>query len=66
MVSQWANIPIYEAEKLDILQYLQYRRDAFISRMNGTEAGRKYLDKAWMLEQTEPDRQTLRDRFGKR
>ena len=52
-----------EIEELDYLDYLMYRRDAFIYRQ--TEKGEKYLDNAWRLEQTEPDRKGLRNKFGK-
>lgn len=54
-----------EVEKLDYLDYLLYRRDAFIYRMSQSEKGQEYLDNAWRLEQTEPDRKSLRNKFGK-
>ena len=50
---------------MDYIDYLRYRRDAFIYRMNQTEKGREYLDNAWRLEQVKPDRDTLREKFGK-
>lgn len=54
-----------EVEELNYLDYLRYRRDAFIYRMSQTEKGQEYLDKAYRLEQTKPDREALRNRFGK-
>lgn len=60
MVARWANIPITEVGSLDYLAYLQFLRDAFITEMNTTEEGVKYLDDAWLLEQTEPDREASR------
>lgn len=54
-----------EVEELDYIDYLIYRRDAFIWRMSQTKEGNKYLDKAYRLEQTEPDRESLREKFGK-
>jgi len=33
--------------------------------MSQSEAGQEYLDNAWRMEQTEPDRAALRERFGK-
>lgn len=54
-----------EVEELNYLDYLRYRRDAFIYRMSQTEDGQKYLDNAYRLEQTEPDREALRNKFGK-
>lgn len=50
---------------MDLLDYLRYRRDAFIYRMSQTEKGQEYLDNAWRLEQTTPDREALRKKFGK-
>lgn len=33
--------------------------------MNQTESGREYLDNAWRMEQTKPDRSALRKKLGK-
>jgi hypothetical protein len=33
--------------------------------MSQSEKGIEYLDKAWRLEQTSPDRDSLRTKFGK-
>jgi hypothetical protein len=33
--------------------------------MNQTEPGQEYLDNAWRMEQTQPDRQALREHFKK-
>lgn len=54
-----------EVDQLDYIDYLQYRRDAFIYRMSQTEKGQEYLDNAYRLEQTKPDRESLRENFGK-
>ena len=54
-----------EVEELDLIDYMRYRRDAFIYRMSQTEKGQEYLDKAWRLEQDKPDREALRKKFGK-
>lgn len=54
-----------EVEQLDYIDYLVYRRDAFIYKMNQTEKGEEYLKKAWRLEQTTPERGKLRSKFGK-
>ena len=47
------------------MDYLLFRRDAFITRMNQTKEGREYLRDAYNLEQVNPDRKALRDQFGK-
>lgn len=54
-----------EVHELDFLDYLVLRRDAFIYRMSQTEKGEEYLKNAWRLEQTKPDRESLRKKFGK-
>lgn len=51
---------------MNYIEYLQYRRDAFITRLNQSEYGQEYLRNAWRMEQTEPDRAALRRKFGKR
>jgi hypothetical protein len=50
---------------MDYIVYLTLRRDAFISWLSKTEAGQEYLDNAWRMEQTKPDRKALRKTFGK-
>lgn len=55
-----------EVEELNYIDYLIYRRDAFIWQMSKTEEGTKYLDNAYRLEQTEPDREALRNKFSKK
>lgn len=65
MVSQYTGLTIIEVEDLDYIEYLRYRRDAFISRLSQTEKGLEYLDNAYRIEQTAPDRRSLREQFGK-
>ena len=65
LVAHYVGISMLEVEELNYLDYLRYRRDAFIYRMSQTEKGQEYLDNAYRLEQTKPDRKALRDKFGK-
>lgn len=65
LVIQYTNLNILEVEELDYLDFLMLRRDAFIWKMSQTEKGEEYLDNAWRIEQTAPDRKTLREKFGK-
>lgn len=64
LVSGYTGLNMLEVEELDYIDYLQYRRDAFIWRMSQTERGEEYLNNAWNLEQTKPDRKVLREKFG--
>lgn len=53
-----------EIEGVDYIDYLQLKRDAFIYKQSQTEHGREYLENAYRLEHTTPDREGLR-RFKK-
>ena len=64
-MASYTGLSMPDVEELDYIDYLTYRRDAFIYRMSQTEEGEKYLKNAWRLEQTKPDRGTLREKFGK-
>lgn len=65
LVSEYTGLDFFRVGQLDYIQFLLWRRDALIYRMNQTEEGREYLDNAWRLEQTEPDRASLRKKVGK-
>lgn len=65
MVAEYTGLTLYEVRGLDYLHYLTLRRDAFIHKMNQTEKGREYLDNAWRMEQTKPDRAALRKKLRK-
>lgn len=65
MVANYTGLNFFEVSQLNYLQYLVWRRDAYIHWLNSFEAGQEYLDTAWRLEQTEPDRPALRKITGK-
>lgn len=65
MVAEYTGLTILQVEDLDYIDYLIYRRDAFIHRLSQTQKGLEYLDNAYRIEQTEPDRKNLRNQFGK-
>ena len=64
-VSEYTGLNFHEVWALDYVLYLTLRRDAFISWLSQSEKGQEYLDNAWRMEQTEPDRTALRKKFGK-
>ena len=66
MVAEYVGISLLQVRELDYVQYLTWRRDAFIHMLSRTEAGQEYLDNAWRMEQTEPDRRGLRAKFGRK
>lgn len=59
-MSEYTGLPLPAVYDLDLIEFLTYRRDAFIWKMSRTEKGTEYLDNAWRCEQTEPDREALR------
>lgn len=64
-MSEYTGLNFHEVRKLEYIQYLTWRRDAYIWWLNRTEEGQKYLDNAWRMEQTEPDRAALRKKLKK-
>ena len=65
MVSEYTRLSFLEVGRLDYLQYLIWRRDAFIYNVDRTEEGQKYLSNACRMEQTAHDRAALREKLGK-
>lgn len=66
LVAGYTGLTFHEIDRLPYIEYLTYRRDAFITMLNKTEAGQEYLRNAWRMEQTEPDRAALRRKFGRK
>lgn len=64
-MSEYTGLSFFDVGQLDYMQYLVWRRDAYIYMLSRTEAGREYLDNAWRMEQKEPDRKALRKKLGK-
>lgn len=64
-MADYSGLSLPQVEVLDYLTYLTWRRDAFIYRWSQTEKGREYLDNAWRMEQTKPDREALRKKLRK-
>lgn len=65
MVAEYTGLNMLQVEELDYIDYLVYRFDAFVYSLKATEKGREYLDNAWRIEQTAPDKKRLREQFGK-
>lgn len=65
LVSVYSGLNFHEVGQLDYGTYLLWLRDAYINSLNQTEEGREYLDNAWRMEQTKPDRAALRRKVGK-
>lgn len=65
-MSSYTGLNFHEVGALDFVQYLIWRRDAFIYSLEQTEAGQEYLRNAWRVTQTKPDRASLRRKFGRK
>lgn len=65
-MAEYAGLSLLEVRGLDYVQFLIWRRDAFIQMLSRTEAGQEYLDNAWRMEQTKPDRAKLRKKLGRK
>lgn len=66
LVAGYTGLNFHQIGQMNYLEFLQYRRDAFINWLSQSEEGQKYLDNAWRMEQTEPDRDALRRKFARR
>lgn len=64
-MAEYTGLNFFEVGQLNYLQYLVWRRDAYIHMLSRTEAGQEILDTAWRMEQTKPDRAALHEKFGK-
>lgn len=65
MVAEYSGLNFHQIEALDYVEYLIWRRDAYINYLERTEDGQKYLEDAWRMTLTKPDREGLRKHFGK-
>lgn len=66
LVAEYTGLDFLQIKQLNYIEYLTYRRDAFIAVLNKSETGQEYLRNAWRMEQTEPDRAALRRKFGRK
>lgn len=64
LVYEYTGLNFFQIQELNIVDFLYLRREAFINKMLSTEKGREYLDNAYRLEQTKPERDKLREKFG--
>lgn len=65
-VFRYTGINFIDQQELRVDEWRRYLRDAVISNNSGTKEGREYLEDCWILEQTEPETEALRAKFGKK
>ena len=64
-MANYTGLNFHQIEALDYVEYLLWRRDAYINYLERTEEGREYLANAWRMTLTKADRAGLREHFGK-
>ena len=64
-MSDYTGLSFLEVAELDYLQYLIWRRDAYIHVLSQSKEGQEYLKNAYRMEQTKPDRKRLREKLRK-
>ena len=64
VVSDYTGLNFNELDDIGILDYWGYLHDAVVWNCQKSEAGREYLNNAYCYSQTEPDRVSLREKFG--
>jgi hypothetical protein len=64
LAADYSKLNFDELLKLDCISYKILVRDAFIYKLKQSEEGREYLEECWLLKQTSPDRNKLRNKFG--
>lgn len=63
LVAEYTKMSFSELMQVDCITFKMLLRDAYIDMMRQSEEGREYLENCWLLNQTEPDRHTLRREF---
>lgn len=60
LVSDYTGINFNDVVELDCYTYKILLKDAFIHKLSETPDGQEYLETAWILQQSEPNRDALR------
>ncbi len=64
MVADYTGYSFDECMELDCYTYKSLVRDAFIYKRRQSEEGISYLEDCYLIQQTQPDRKRLREKFG--
>lgn len=63
-VSDYTRMSFEKVAEFDCYTFRLLFRDALIYEYKKTEKGREYLEDCYLLTQTEPDREALREKYG--
>ncbi|MGE4213606.1 MAG: hypothetical protein AB7E42_02355 [Anaerotignaceae bacterium] len=64
MVADYTGYNFDECMELDCYTFKSLVRDAFIYKSRQSESGKEYLEDCYLLQQTQPNRKKLREKFG--
>ena len=64
LISDYTRLNFTEVLNLDCCLFKLYFRDAYIYKLKQTEEGREYLENCWILQQTQPDKEKLRQKYN--
>ena len=64
-MSDYTNLDFETVLEIDAITYKILFRDAYVHMLSQTDEGKEYLEKCWLLTQSEPDRKALREQFNK-
>lgn len=65
LLADYTLLNFNEIMELDCYTYKVLLKDAFIYKMSQSKEGQEYLENAWILQQSAPDREALRKTFKK-
>ena len=65
-VIDYTGLTLIDIQELDLDVYLFLMREGYIYDLSQSPEGREYLENCWRLEQSKPDREALREKFGKK
>lgn len=63
MVLDYTGFNFNIIDNLEVFEFWLYLRDAVVYKYMQTEEGRKYLENCWRIEQTKPDRKSIRNKM---
>lgn len=63
MVCDYTGLNFNEAVELDCFTFKTVFKDAFIDKLSQSDEGREYLENCWIMTQTKPDREKLREKY---
>ena len=64
-IADYLKINVFDVNELNIIDYWFFLRESVIYSLSQTAEGIDYLNNAYRLTETEPDREALREKYGK-